>query len=118
MAVAAVVAAVGVLTPGAAVAQMPIVTQLSSQQNPRGIAWFTIETPHFRVLYPDSLSREAQRVAGLLERAYEPLGHSLEARPERLTVVLNNQSMTANAYVAWGPRRSRWYAMPSRSADA
>jgi hypothetical protein len=108
----------GVSMPGVCTAQMPIVTQLSSLQNPRGIEWFTIETPHFRVIYPDSLAAEAQRVAGLLERTYEPLGHSLRARPERLTVVLNNQSMTTNAYVAWSPRRSQWYAMPSPTADA
>ncbi len=111
-------AAAGLALPATSKAQMPIVTQLSTMQNPPGIAWYTVETPHFRIVYPDSLAAEAQRVAGLLERMYAPLGRSLRARPERLTVVLNNQSMVTNAYVAWGPRRSQWYAMPSPTADA
>jgi hypothetical protein len=118
VAIVGVAAATGVTLPAGSAAQMPIVTQLSTMQNPPGIAWFTVETPHFRVIYPDSLAGEAQRVASLLERTYEPLGRSLRARPERLTVVLNNQSMTTNAYVAWSPRRSQWYAMPSLTTDA
>lgn len=108
--------AVGLL-PAMASAQMPLITRLSAQQNPRGIEWFTVETPHFRIIYPDSLGGEAQRVATLLERYYKPLGASLRAEPERLTVVLNNSNMTSNAVVAWSPRRSEWYAMPNASTD-
>lgn len=97
---------------------MPIITGLTSFQNPPGLSWFTIETRHFRVLYPDSLADAAQRVARLLEEHYAPLGYSLKQEPERLTVVLNNQAMTSNASVAWSPRRSEWYAMPNPTVDA
>ena len=99
-------------------AQMPLITRLSTSQNPRGIAWYTIETPHYRIIYPDSLAAEARRAARLLEESYGPLGNSLQVRPERLTVVLNNQAMTSNASVAWSPRRSEWYALPNTSVDA
>lgn len=108
----------GVSVGNVALAQMPLVTGLSTFQNPRGIAWFTIETLHYRVIYPDSLAGEAQRVARLLEQSYTPLGNSLQERPERLTVVLNNQAMTSNASVAWSPRRSEWYATPNPTVDA
>ena len=117
-ATAALIGALFSAVAGAAAAQMPLITRLSTFQNPRGISWFTIETQHFRVLYPDSLAAEAQRVAHLLEASYAPLGHSLKKQPERLTVVLNNQSMTSNASVAWSPRRSEWYAMPNPTVDA
>jgi hypothetical protein len=103
---------------GTAAAQVPIITGLSTFQNPPGLSWFTIETRHFRVLYPDSLADAAPRVARLLEEHYAALGNSLKKEPERLTVVLNNQSMTSNASVAWGPRRSEWYAMPNPTVDA
>ena len=101
-----------------AVAQMPLITRLSTSQNPHGIAWYTIETPHYRIIYPDSLAAEARRAARLLEESYGPLSNSLQVRPERLTVVLNNQAMTSNASVAWSPRRSEWYALPNTSVDA
>jgi hypothetical protein len=100
-----------------ATAQAPILYSLSSQQNPRGLHWRRIDAPHFTVIYPDSLAREAQRAVTLLERAYEPLTKTLARKPERIPVVLNSSSMTSNAFVAWGPRRSQWYALPSTTVD-
>lgn len=98
-------------------AQVPILYALSAQQNPPGIHWRRIDTPHFTVVFPQVLDREAQRAATLLERAYEPLTRSLASRPERIPVVLNSSSMMSNGFVAWGPRRSQWYAMPNTTVD-
>lgn len=99
-------------------AQLTLTYRLSTLQTPRGIGWHRLDAPHFTVIYPDSLGEEAQRVARLLEANYRPLAASLGKAPPRIPVVLNNQSMTANAYVAWAPRRSQWYAMPNTSTDA
>lgn len=113
-----VVLALGItVAPRAARAQLPITERLSALQHPRGLAWYVVETPHFRVIYPDSLGAQAQRAAGLLEASYAPLGRTLGAMPKRIPVVLNVSSMTANAYVAWGPRRSQWYPSPGPTVD-
>lgn len=98
-------------------AQVPFYTALTSQQNPRGLHWERLDTPHFTIVFPDSMGREAQRAANLLERAYDPLTKTLASRPERIPVVLNNASMTSNAFVAWGPRRTKWYALPTTTID-
>lgn len=84
--VAAVFAAVIAATTMAprAQAQVPILYSLSSQQNPWGLHWRRIDAPHFTIIYPDSLAREAQRAATLLERAYEPLTKTLRRKPERI----------------------------------
>lgn len=103
---------------GAASAQMPLITRLTGLQNPRGIDWRRLETPHFTIIFPDSLDQQARRAAGLLEHYYGPLGNSLRVRPERIPVVLNNQSLTSNAYVAWSPRRTQWYSLPNLTVDA
>ncbi|MEP7380566.1 MAG: hypothetical protein ABI910_02710 [Gemmatimonadota bacterium] len=100
-----------------AAAQVPILYALSSQQNPPGLHWRRIDTPHFTVIFPADLGSEAQRAASLLERAYDPLTKTLAAKPERIPVVLTNRSMVSNAYVGWGPRRSQWYALPPTSVD-
>ncbi|MGQ0648278.1 MAG: TolB family protein [Gemmatimonadaceae bacterium] len=97
---------------------MPLTYRLSTLQNPPGIEWHRIDSPHFTVIFPDSLGDEAQRVTSLLENAYRPLVHSLGKAPRRIPVVLNNQSLTSNAYVAWSPRRSQWYSMPNTTVDA
>ena len=99
-------------------AQVPILTALSSQQDPPGLQWRRIDAPHFTVVFPAEMEREAQRAASLLERAYDPLTKTLAARPERIPVVLHNRSMVSNAFVGWGPRRSEWYALPPTSTDA
>ncbi len=98
-------------------AQVPILYALSAQQNPPGMRWQRIDTPHFTVIFPQALDREAQRAATLLERSYEPLTRSLARKPEHIPVVLNNSSAISNAFVAWGPRRSQWYAMPNTTVD-
>lgn len=97
--------------------QVPILSTLSAQQNPPGVHWRRIDAPHFTIVFPQALEREAQRAATLLERVYEPLSKSLASRPERIPVVLNNSSMMSNGFVAWGPRRSQWYAMPGTTVD-
>lgn len=110
-------ALLGLLPGRSARAQVPLLTALSAEQNPRGLTWWRLDTPHFIVIHPDSLAREAQRAATLLERAYEPLARSFQRKPERIPVVLNNSSMISNAFVAWGPRRSEWYAAPNTTVD-
>ncbi len=98
-------------------AQVPLLYSLDADQNPRGIAWRRIETPHFAVIYPDSLGAEAQRVARLLEATYAPLRKTLPSRRDRIPVVLNDRSMTSNAFVSWAPRHSRWYSLPPTTVD-
>ncbi|MBL8961514.1 MAG: hypothetical protein JNJ98_16765, partial [Gemmatimonadetes bacterium] len=99
-------------------AQAPITARLSTLQNPRGLDWQEVRTAHFTVIYPRALDAEARRAARLLEDHYRPLAASLGATPRRIPVVLNNQSLTSNAYVGWAPRRTQWYAMPSTTVDA
>ncbi|MFN8582536.1 MAG: hypothetical protein U0163_16375 [Gemmatimonadaceae bacterium] len=97
--------------------QVPLFVRLSGAQYPPSLRWWKLTTPHFDVLYPDSMAAEAQRAAALLERAYVPLGKTLDRAPERIAVVLNNQSAFSNAFVSWAPRRSEWYALPPGGLD-
>ncbi|MEP7347555.1 MAG: hypothetical protein ABI877_19960, partial [Gemmatimonadaceae bacterium] len=109
--------ALAVLFASVSEAQIPLFVRLSSAQYPMSVRWWKIETPHFQVIYPDSMAAEAQRAASILERAYEPLGRTLQRAPERIPVVLNNQSAISNAFVSWAPRRSEWYALPPGGVD-
>lgn len=104
--------------PTSAAGQVPLYTRLGTVQNPRGIPWYTISTEHYDIIYPESLATEARRVATLAERYYTPLSRSLRANPERLPIVLNNESMATNGYVALAPRRSQWYATPPATAES
>lgn len=111
----AVVLLVGMAT--SARAQAPLWVRIGGAQFPSSLRWWKLVTPHFDVIYPDSMAAEAQRAAALLERAYLPLGKTLDRSPDRIPVVLNNQSAISNAFVSWAPRRSEWYAIPPGGLD-
>ena len=100
-----------------ALGQAPILTQLSAQQHSPGIRWRQIVTPHFTVIFSDSMAQDAQRAATLLERAYEPLTHTLGKKPERIPVLLTAQSLVPNAFVSWFPRRTMWNPLPKTSPE-
>ena len=98
-------------------AQAPLLTQLSAQQHSRSVKWRQIVTPHFTVIFSDSMTTDAQRAATLLERAYDPLLRTFGKRPERIPVLLAAQSLVPNAFVSWFPRRTIWHPLPKTSAD-
>lgn len=83
------------------------------QQNPSDIEWRHIVTENFDIIFPDDIEDEAQRVANLLEKAYPFVTRSLEVKPPRIPLILQNQSVQANGFVTLAPRRSEWFATPS-----
>jgi hypothetical protein len=98
-------------------AQAPVLTQLSAQQHSPRLTWRQIVTPHFTVIFSDSMTGEAQRAATLLEQAYEPLTRTLGKKPERIPVLLAAQSLVPNAFVSWFPRRTTWNPLPKTSTE-
>ena len=87
-----------------------------AQQNPPGLDWRQIQTERFKVIFPASISADAQRVANTLEHIYGPVSKTLRGPQKPLDVVLVNQSTQANGFVAWAPRRSVWFSTPPQNA--
>lgn len=81
-------------------------------QNPTSLRWYRLSTPHFRVLYPNGFDSTAQRTAQRLESLYEPVSASLNRRPRRISVLLQNQTTVSNGFVTLLPRRSEFFAVP------
>lgn len=50
-------------------------------QNPTGIKWFQVNTPKFRVVYPQGFESEAQRMANTLQTIYGPVSKSWKKNP-------------------------------------
>jgi len=85
---------------------------LESMQNPPGLAWKQIDAPHFKIVFPAEISRDAQQVANLLEHLYEADSRSLQSRPRKISLVLHNQNTEANGFVSLAPRQSEWFNTP------
>lgn len=82
------------------------------ENNPPSVKWYRVNTPHFKVLYPEGFEQQAQRMANTLEHIREPESNSMGIRPKRISVILQNQSSISNGFVSLIPRRSEFYTMP------
>jgi hypothetical protein len=82
--------------------------------NPPSVKWRQVNTPHFRVIFPNGFEAQGQRMANTLEFIHDPEAKSLGSSPRKISVILQNQSSVSNGFVSILPRRSEFYAMPSQ----
>ncbi|HEX7016933.1 MAG TPA: hypothetical protein VF191_15600 [Cyclobacteriaceae bacterium] len=85
------------------------------ENNPPRLSWFQINTPHFRILYPEGFEMQAQRLADTMERLYRAEIRSLSGRPIKTTVVAQSMAAQSNAFVSILPRRAEFFTMPSQN---
>ncbi len=75
--------------------------------------WQHIATPHYDILFPDNITREAQRLANTLETVYLPIANTLHVNPARIPIILQNNPCIANGYITLGPpRKGVFYTLP------
>jgi len=82
-------------------------------EDPGYLKWRQIRTGHFRVIYPESFDREAQRLTNILEYYYEPNAGYLDHKPAQIPVILHSHSVLSNGFVAWAPKRMELVTTPS-----
>lgn len=85
---------------------------LGPSQNPPGIRWKKIDTPHYEIVFPSELIQEGLRVADTMERLDAPLSKSLHAYRKRFSIFLTNRGVEANGSVGLAPRMSAWFHQP------
>lgn len=87
---------------------------LAAQAPPPDAPWRTLESPHFRITFPESLEPLARRTAGVAEDALERLEAAFLAAPdERIELVLTDHVDASNGFASVAPRpRIVIYARP------
>ena len=89
---------------------LPIITQ-----NPPGLRWEEVRTPHFRVIYPRGIDTAAQRTAGRLEAVHQADGQTLGVEAQPVAVVLQNQTTVSNGFVTFLPRHAEFFTTPDQT---
>jgi len=79
---------------------------------PTSIKWYQVNTTNFKVIYQEDYSDQAQYMANLLETLYEPTAKSLNEKPKKIPILLQNRSSISNGFVSLAPRRSEFFTMP------
>ena len=88
----------------------------STGQNPASAKWNQINTDKFQLVFQKKFSKQAQKIANILEYNYIKAGKSLEHSPKKISVIIHNQTVTSNGYVAWAPKRMELFTTPPQDA--
>ncbi len=90
---------------------------ISTDINPPQIKWRQIPGEHFRLIYPSSAEKTAFTVAPTLDSLYHLVNKDLQARPRKMPIILQNQTVYSNGFVQLAPRKSEWYTTPPSGGE-
>lgn len=81
---------------------------LRNQLDPK-LFYRTLQTPHFFVHYPEHLHEVGRRVAGVAEKSYNKVTHTLGSEPGPTHIVVIDQSDEPPIYTLHFPERQIFY---------
>lgn len=85
---------------------------------PSGIPWKQINTRSVRVIFPEELEAQAQRVANLVSYLDQNNRATIGTLHKKLDLILNNQGIIPNGYVTLGPYRSEFFTTPFQQSSS
>ena len=85
--------------------------------DPGALRWYSLQTPHYELIYPEGADSLARVYGRLLEQFRQPVGKSIgevpaEGRRKKFPVVLHTHYPYSNGSVAYAPKRMDLYTMP------
>lgn len=84
--------------------------------DPGYLKWYSIDTPYYKIIYPEGADSLAVNYGTLLEKFRPAIGLSLGFVPGegqlRMPVVLHTHNPVSNGSVAWAPKRMDLYTLP------
>ncbi|WP_131538085.1 TolB-like translocation protein [Pedobacter nototheniae] len=90
----------------------------STAQNPLSVKWHYISSGGFKIIYPEELEKEAQRMANTLPFIYTKIGSGLNRQKTSIPLLLQNRGTLANGFVQLAPKKSEFYATPPQYFDS
>ncbi|MGE6221589.1 TolB family protein [Nubsella zeaxanthinifaciens] len=87
-------------------------------QTPLSVKWRQIEHGGFKIIYPATIEKDAQRMANTFARIYPTVGRSLTQQKTLIPVVLQNQGTTSNGFVQLAPKKSQFYTISPQQFDS
>lgn len=84
--------------------------------NPPSIKWNQINIPAAKVIFPKGLDSSAYAVASIIARMNQVIEPTIGTKQKQISIVLQNQTTIANAYVGLAPFRSEFYLTPDQNS--
>ncbi|MCU4177187.1 TolB family protein [Carboxylicivirga sp. N1Y90] len=87
----------------------------STGSDPANIKWQQVNSPFFKVVFPDDFSHEAKRFIAILDSLYLYGGHTLDHTPKPIKVLVHSRTAYSNGLVSWAPKRIEIYPTANQS---
>ncbi|HEY2582686.1 MAG TPA: hypothetical protein VGI43_12810 [Mucilaginibacter sp.] len=84
--------------------------------NPPSIKWLQINTPAAKVIFPIGLDSAGLRVANIVQQMNKAIQPTIGFKQKQISILLQNQTTIANAYVGLAPFRSEFYLTPEQNS--
>ncbi len=84
--------------------------------NPPSIKWNQVNVPAAKVIFPKGLDSAAWAVADIINKMNPAIQSTIGAKQKPVSIVLQNQTTIANAYVGLAPFRSEFYLTPDQNS--
>ena len=84
--------------------------------NPPSIKWQQVNTPAAKVIFPVGLDSSGLRVANIVEQMNKAIQPTIGFKQKQVSILLQNQTTIANAYVGLAPFRSEFYLTPEQNS--
>src|SRR6201996_4167418 len=84
--------------------------------NPPSIKWQQINTKAAKVIFPQGLDSLGLRVANIVEQMNKDIQPTIGNKQKQVSILLQNQTTIANAYVGLAPFRSEFFLTPEQNS--
>lgn len=80
--------------------------------NPSSLKWNQVNMPSARVIFPNGLDSQANRIANVMKLLEHKTAGTIGGKQRKWNIVLQNQTVISNAYVRMAPLMSEFYMTP------
>lgn len=84
--------------------------------NPPSIQWNQVNTKSAKVIFPRGLDSAAMEVANIVQQMNSSIQSTIGYKQKQISIVLQNQTTIANAYVGLAPFRSEFFLTPEQNS--
>ena len=83
---------------------------------PSSVKWKQVNNDTVRIIFPSGMDSIAKRIATITSTEQLHFANTIGNRDHKISIVLHNQTIFSNAFVALGPWRSEFFLTPDQNA--
>lgn len=93
------------------------VSGLTAQQIPPSVSWMQYNSDNFKIIFPKGLNSTALYTLSFLEKSYRTVSKDAFQQPDKVPVVIYNQTVISNGYASLTPRKMGFFTTPPQDVS-